>query len=68
MSILEKVEILKTRENEFVKVESNQYDLSLKTFGEMIQSGITKPRGYCLSSIADYTNIVFMNKNLSSNK
>lgn len=67
MTTLKEIEILKTKENKFVKPEDNQYVNSLETFSKMIQSGITKPRGYCLSSIADYTNIVFMDEN-SSNK
>ena len=65
MKILDKLELLKAREDDFIK-DSNEYETALKTYSEMIENGIMKPRGYCLSSIADYTNIVFSNKDFSN--
>lgn len=65
MKILEKLELLKERERDFVN-DNNEYENAVKTYNEMVENGIIKPRGYCLSSIADYTNIVFENREFSN--
>ncbi len=65
MKILEKLELLKEREKDFVN-DNNEYENAVKTYNEMVENGIIKPRGYCLSSIADYTNIGFENREFSN--
>lgn len=66
MKTVKELEILKTKENLFNNSDEKQYELSLKAFSEMIKKGITKPRGYCLSSIADCTDVSFINRDLSN--
>ena len=48
--------------------DNNSFDESIKLYKNLISSGITKPRGYCLSSIADYTTYIYHSNNIFQNK
>ena len=62
MKILDKIELLKNKEEDFLTPNSVEYEKALQKYSKMVEKGITKRRGYCLSSIADYTNITFQIK------
>ena len=48
--------------------DNNSFDESIKLYKNLISSDITKPRGYCLSSIADYTTNIYYSNNVFQNK
>ena len=56
LSIVKKVEKLCNENKDFTSESRfNDYKEAGETFNSLINKGIIKPRGYCLSSIADYT-------------
>ena len=62
MSVTDKIKILQDQ-----KVDDNIFEEILKEYKNMISSGVTKPRGYCLSSIADYTTYTNYSDNVFQN-
>ena len=63
MKIINKLILLKEQYDTSTNNQKNDYEGAIEAYNQLIKDGITKPRGYCLSSIADYTNIEFINQN-----
>lgn len=60
--ISDEVKILIKNETVFITDKKSIYEEAAEKYDELIKKGLTERRGYCLQSIADYTEPVFFKK------